>query len=71
MDTVEIVAKQERIEQAKKLRSDAINRILYTDKHTIESMRAELWLSRTINIAALTALLCLGARNEFLFLSGG
>lgn len=42
MITDTITAKQERIEQAKKLRSDAINRALFSEHHQILDLEASI-----------------------------
>lgn len=63
MDGHKIVAKHERAEQARKLRSDAINRILFKDNEAISSMRGELLLSRVLNVAFVLVLVIMNIKG--------
>ena len=63
MDEYKIVSKHERAEQARKLRSDAINRVLFKDNEAIASIRGELLLSRVLNVAFVLALVIMNIKG--------
>ena len=63
MDEYKIVSKHERAEQARKLRSDAINRVLFKDNETIASIRGELLLSRVLNVAFVLVLVIMNIKG--------
>lgn len=51
-----VIAKQKRIDEERKLRSEAINRYLFEDNSEIEMLKSRLLISNTFNVICLFAL---------------